>query len=80
MTPARLLALCVVLLHLMVLPTRADVALNVQEVRSPNGHKAWLVEEPSIPFVALEIRFRGGAWVAGGRRGRYGCAGFCAGA
>ena len=28
---------------------------------APAGLTAWLVEEPSIPFVALEIRFRGGA-------------------
>jgi zinc protease len=27
----------------------------------PGGITAWLVEEPAIPFVALEIRFRGGA-------------------
>ncbi len=35
----------------------------VQEVTSPGGITAWLVEEPSIPFVALEIRFRGGTSV-----------------
>tara|TARA_R110002094_G_scaffold13382_4_gene23886 strand:- start:839 stop:2155 length:1317 start_codon:yes stop_codon:yes gene_type:complete len=41
------------------LPVRAEVA--IQSVTSPGGLTAWLVEEPSIPFVALEIRFRGGA-------------------
>jgi zinc protease len=41
------------------LPVRADV--NIQSVTSPGGLTAWLVQEPSIPFVALEIRFRGGA-------------------
>jgi zinc protease len=41
------------------LPARADV--DIQSVTSPGGLTAWLVEEPSIPFVALEIRFRGGA-------------------
>ncbi|MEW9919871.1 M16 family metallopeptidase [Marimonas sp. MJW-29] len=41
------------------LPARAEV--NIQEVTSPGGLTAWLVEEPSIPFAALEIRFRGGA-------------------
>ena len=35
-------------------------AVDIQEVTSPGGIKAWLVEERSIPFVALEIRFRGG--------------------
>jgi zinc protease len=44
---------------LAAFPARADV--NIQEVISPGGLKAWLVQEPSIPFVALDIRFRGGA-------------------
>jgi zinc protease len=38
----------------------AFAAVEIQEVESPGGFKAWLVEEPSIPFVALELRFRGG--------------------
>ncbi|MBN7784752.1 insulinase family protein [Ponticoccus gilvus] len=38
----------------------AWAAVDIQEVESPGGFKAWLVEEPSIPFVALELRFRGG--------------------
>lgn len=41
------------------LPLRADV--DIQEVTSPGGITAWLVEDHSIPFVALELRFRGGA-------------------
>lgn len=40
-------------------PLRAEV--NIREVTSPGGITAWLVEEHSIPFVALEIRFKGGA-------------------
>ena len=36
-------------------------AVEIQEVTSPGGIKAWLVEEHSIPFTALEIRFKGGA-------------------
>ncbi len=36
-------------------------AIEIQEVTSPGGIKAWLVEERSIPFTALEIRFKGGA-------------------
>ena len=35
-------------------------AIDIQEVTSPGGIKAWLVEETSIPFTALEIRFSGG--------------------
>ena len=44
---------------LWALPARAEI--KIQEVTSPGGIKAWLVEEPSIPFTALEIRFKGGA-------------------
>ncbi|WP_372884111.1 M16 family metallopeptidase [Shimia sp.] len=58
----------VVLSLLLALPARAGV--EVREVTSPGGVSAWLVEEPSIPFVALEIRFRGGASLdAPGKRG-----------
>jgi zinc protease len=41
------------------LPVRAEV--QIEEVVSPGGITAWLVREPSIPFMALELRFRGGA-------------------
>lgn len=41
------------------LPARAEV--EITEVISPGGITAWLVQEPSIPFMALELRFRGGA-------------------
>ncbi len=54
----RVLALCA-LFASAALPARAQVA--VQEVVSPGGIRAWLAEEHSIPFTALEIRFRGGA-------------------
>jgi zinc protease len=43
---------------LLALPAHA--AVEIQEVTSPGGIKAWLVEERSIPFAAIEIRFRGG--------------------
>ncbi|NBR91655.1 MAG: insulinase family protein, partial [Rhodobacteraceae bacterium] len=39
-------------------PLRAEVA--IQEITTPGGINAWLVEEHSIPFTALEIRFQGG--------------------
>ena len=42
----------------VALPARAET--DIQEVVSPGGITAWLVEEHSIPFVALELRFRGG--------------------
>ena len=46
-------------LGLAAAPALADV--DIKEVVSPGGIKAWLVEEHSIPFMAMEIRFRGGA-------------------
>ena len=50
------------------LPARAEI--GVQEITTPGGLKAWLVEEHSIPFLALEIRFRGGTSLdAPGKRG-----------
>jgi len=46
------------LLLAVALPARAEIA--IQSVTSPGGITAWLVEEPGIPFTALEIRFQGG--------------------
>ncbi len=45
---------------LMIVALPAWAATEVTEVTSPGGIKAWLVQEHSIPFVALELRFRGG--------------------
>ncbi|MEP2532262.1 pitrilysin family protein [Shimia sp.] len=48
----------------------AVAGIEIKEVTSPGGIKAWLVEEPSIPFVALELRFKGGTSLdAPGKRG-----------
>lgn len=44
---------------LMATPLRAEI--DIKEVESPGGVNAWLVEEHSIPFVSLELRFKGGA-------------------
>jgi len=49
------------------LPARA---IEISEVTSPGGITAWLVQEPTIPFTALEIRFKGGGSLdAPGKRG-----------
>ncbi|PIE07816.1 MAG: peptidase M16 [Rhodobacterales bacterium] len=62
----RLFAL--ILLLFAALPARAGI--DIQNVTSPGGIDAWLVEEHSIPFVALELRFRGGTSLdAPGKRG-----------
>lgn len=39
----------------------AAAEIDIKEVTSPGGIEAWLVEEPSIPFMSLEVRIRGGA-------------------
>ncbi|WP_170506178.1 M16 family metallopeptidase [Ruegeria arenilitoris] len=42
----------------VALPAWAEI--EIEEVTSPGGITAWLVEDHSIPFTALELRFRGG--------------------
>ncbi|MFV2053772.1 M16 family metallopeptidase [Aliiroseovarius sp. YM-037] len=52
----------------IALPAKA--AVEIEEVTSPGGITAWLVEEHSIPFAAIEIRFKGGGSLdAEGKRG-----------
>ncbi|WP_410216735.1 M16 family metallopeptidase [Paracoccus sp. (in: a-proteobacteria)] len=46
------------LFALLAVPAQA---IEIQEVTSPGGIEAWLVQDESIPFVALDIQFRGGA-------------------
>ena len=53
-----LLKWAAVALVLAVVPARAEIA--IQNVTSPGGITAWLVEDRNIPFTALEIRFTGG--------------------
>ncbi|RKF16185.1 insulinase family protein [Roseovarius spongiae] len=62
------LVLAAFVLMLVTLPARAEI--DIQELTTPGGADIWLVEEHSIPFVALELRFRGGASLdAPGKRG-----------
>lgn len=39
----------------------AAAAADIQRVVSPGGVEAWLVEEPAIPMVAMELSFQGGS-------------------
>ena len=39
----------------------ADAASKIQAITSPGGIKAWLVSEPSVPVIALDFAFTGGA-------------------
>ncbi|WP_368186049.1 M16 family metallopeptidase [Aestuariibius sp. HNIBRBA575] len=45
----------------MLWASTATAEVDIQEVTSPGGITAWLVEAHEIPFTALEIRIRGGA-------------------
>lgn len=47
------------LLALVALPLHAEIV--IEEVTSAGGIEAWLVEDHTLPFIALEIRLRGGA-------------------
>lgn len=63
----RALFTAVTLTLLAALPARA---IDIQDTTSPGGIPVWLVEDHSIPFVAVNIAFRGGASVdAEGKRG-----------
>lgn len=57
----RPLASVLVALLIVVGAAAAQAATKIIPVTSPGGIKAWLVEEHSIPMVALELNFRGGA-------------------
>ncbi len=54
----RFIAICVTTV-VLALPAAAQI--KIQEVTSPGGIKAWLVEEHAIPFIALQIAMKGGA-------------------
>lgn len=40
--------------------TAVDAATKIQRVVSPGGITAWLVEEHTVPLIAVEFAFRGG--------------------
>ena len=55
-----LLGLMLAVMALLVGPSRGW-ALTVEEIVSPKGIKAWLVEEHSVPLIAVKFAFAGGA-------------------
>lgn len=60
----------IALMALLTFTTVAQAEVKIQEITSPGGITAWLVEEHSIPFTSLEIRFKGSASLdAAGKRG-----------
>ncbi|TNF21797.1 MAG: insulinase family protein [Rhodobacteraceae bacterium] len=63
-------ALVHALIACVMVAAPAHAEIDIQQVTTPGGFTAWLVEEPSIPIVALELRFKGGgALDAPGKRG-----------
>lgn len=61
MQRARQLIAPVLLFAFFLLASQPARAVDIQEVISPGGIKAWLVEEPSIPIVSLNVSWRGGS-------------------
>jgi zinc protease len=57
----RLLALALGAIMTVAVVTRSARAANVQEITSPSGLTAWLVEDYTVPIVAMNVAFRGGA-------------------
>ncbi|MFV0367782.1 MAG: M16 family metallopeptidase [Hyphomicrobiaceae bacterium] len=45
----------------IALASRPAAAMKIQQVKSPGGIEAWLVEEHSVPLVAMRFAFRGGS-------------------
>ncbi|MFK0687592.1 M16 family metallopeptidase [Mesorhizobium sp. IMUNJ 23033] len=44
----------------LILPALAARAMDIQEVKSPKGITAWLVEDHSVPIVTIRFVFDGG--------------------
>ncbi|RLQ89349.1 insulinase family protein [Notoacmeibacter ruber] len=40
---------------------KAEAAVEIQEVVSPGGVKAWLVEDYTVPLVSMKFAFKGGS-------------------
>ena len=61
MTPGlRRRAALVLAVVLAWLPAAGAGAIEIREVTTPLGSKAWLVEDKSAPVVALSFSFAGG--------------------
>jgi zinc protease len=56
----RVLGGALVVATALALPRSAD-ATTVERIVSPSGIEAWLVREPSVPLIAFDFAFKGGA-------------------
>ncbi len=67
---ARIIPMATAAVTAILLAVPASAEINVQDLTTPDGINLWLVEDHTIPFVALEMRFRGGASLdLSGKRG-----------
>ena len=66
------MVLAVLALGLTIVLAAPAQAIDIQRVVSPGGIMAWLVEEHTVPLIAVDVAFRGGA--SGDPRGREGLA------
>jgi zinc protease len=46
---------------LLLVPAAASAAVKIERVVSPGGIEAWLVEDHSMPLIAISLAFRGGS-------------------
>jgi hypothetical protein len=68
---AALLAGLFAIVALLVVPSSRAEAMKIQVVKSPGGITAWLVEEHSVPLIALRFAFE--AELRRTRRARKAC-------
>jgi zinc protease len=61
----------------LLIPSSKAQAMKIQVVKSPGGITAWLVEERSVPLIALRFAFEGGT--AQDPQGKEGLSNFLAG-
>ena len=59
--PSKTLAASALLAVVMLLSNRIAWAVEIQKVISPEGIEAWLVEDHTVPLVALNFSFEGGS-------------------
>jgi len=57
----RRLAAFLVLLGVWCASAGPALAIDIERVVSPGGIEAWLVRDPTLPLLTMEMRFRGGA-------------------
>jgi zinc protease len=55
-------AVALAMLAFVLIPSFSQpaAAMNIQQIQSPGGIKAWLVEEHSVPLISLKYAFDGG--------------------